>query len=146
MSYFVMDEALRQYYLQQMGIDTWHLRGNSSSIKLMVIGDPLLLQNMLMKAMLKSIGLLDEDVCIADASESVTMQIAKVMPQVIIAVGQMACLALFNKEQTAGTLDVYQGIPVVVSYHPVHLLEHRLDKKKAYADLLSVQQLFTQRV
>ena len=71
-------------------------------------------------------------------------EIALVQPKLILAMGRFATQLLLQEhpEQAAlplgkqrGTVYRYQGIPVVVTYHPKVLLRSSGDKAKAWADL-----------
>jgi DNA polymerase len=71
-------------------------------------------------------------------------EIALVQPKLILAMGRFATQLLLQEhpEQAAlplgkqrGTVYRYQGIPVVVTYHPKVLLRASADKAKAWADL-----------
>ena len=71
-------------------------------------------------------------------------EIALVRPKLILAMGRFATQLLLQEhpEQAAlplgkqrGTAYRYQGIPVVVTYHPNVLLRASADKAKAWADL-----------
>jgi uracil-DNA glycosylase family 4 len=71
-------------------------------------------------------------------------EIALVQPKLILAMGRFATQLLLHEhpEQAAlplgkqrGMVYRYQGIPVVVTYHPKVLLRASADKAKAWADL-----------
>jgi len=66
-------------------------------------------------------------------------QIALVQPRVILAMGKFAVKALLGSDEAIGRLrgrvHRFQGIPVVVSYHPAYLLRQLADKAKAWDDL-----------
>ena len=71
-------------------------------------------------------------------------EIALVQPKLILAMGHFATQLLLQEhpQQAAlplgkqrGTVYRYQGIPVVVTYHPKVLLRASTDKAKAWADL-----------
>ena len=66
-------------------------------------------------------------------------QVALVKPRVIIAMGRFAVQSLLNTTDPIGRLrgrvHHYQGVPVVVTYHPAYLLRTPADKAKAWADL-----------
>ncbi len=66
-------------------------------------------------------------------------QIALLQPKLIVALGRPAAQSLLNTEiriaSSRGRCFDYQGIPVVVSYHPAYLLRNPLDKAKAWEDL-----------
>jgi uracil-DNA glycosylase family 4 len=204
-----MNESLRLYYLQQLGITPWKLReapaidplqllanevaactrcplhkartqtvfsrGNVQA-KLMIIGEaPGFYEDQqgkpfvgkaggLLNRMLKSIGLSEEDVYIANiikcrppnnrdpeseeiaqCSGYLTQQIKLVDPQLILAVGRFAAQFLIGGQmplnKMRGKLHRYEERSVIVSYHPAYLLRNPADKKKAFIDLLHVQRL-----
>ena len=66
-------------------------------------------------------------------------QIELVQPQVILAMGRFAVQALLRTDEPVGRLrgrvHRYQGVPLVVTYHPAYLLRNLLDKAKAWDDL-----------
>ena len=61
-------------------------------------------------------------------------QIELVSPKFIVALGSSAVTNLLNTTQALGKLrgrfHDYQGIPVMVTYHPAYLLPHRSPEKK----------------
>ena len=67
-------------------------------------------------------------------------QIALLKPRVIVALGKPAAQVLLNTEikvgAARGRLHAYEGIPVIVTYHPAYLLRNLPDKAKAWEDLL----------
>jgi uracil-DNA glycosylase family 4 len=66
-------------------------------------------------------------------------QIELIRPRLIVALGRPAAQALLKTEvkiaAVRGRLHEYQGIPLVVTYHPAYLLRNLLDKAKAWEDL-----------
>lgn len=66
-------------------------------------------------------------------------QIALIQPKVIVALGKTAATALLGKDSTLaslrGRLHDYNGIPLVITYHPAYLLRTPSDKAKAWQDL-----------
>ncbi|SPK72066.1 Bacteriophage-type DNA polymerase [Cupriavidus taiwanensis] len=66
-------------------------------------------------------------------------QIALVRPRVIVALGRFAAQSLLRTTtpigKLRGTVHAYQGIPVVVTYHPAYLLRTLTDKARAWEDL-----------
>ena len=66
-------------------------------------------------------------------------QVALVKPKLIIAMGRFAVQALLQSNEPIGRLrgrvHRYQGVPVIVTYHPAYLLRTPADKAKAWADL-----------
>jgi DNA polymerase len=76
-------------------------------------------------------------------------EVALVQPKVILALGRFAAQTLLHGSLAEGSkipfgklrgqLYRYQGIPVVVSYHPSYLLRTPQDKARAWADLCLAQ-------
>jgi len=66
-------------------------------------------------------------------------QIALLQPRVILVMGRIAIQTLLQSQEPMGRLrgraHDYQGVPVVVTYHPANLLRTPVDKAKAWADL-----------
>jgi DNA polymerase len=66
-------------------------------------------------------------------------QIALIRPTLIVALGKSAATTLLNAEATIaslrGRVHRYQGVPLVVTYHPAYLLRNLPDKAKAWEDL-----------
>lgn len=66
-------------------------------------------------------------------------QIALIRPKLIIALGKSAATTLLNVDATIaslrGRVHRYQGVPLVVTYHPAYLLRNLPDKAKAWEDL-----------
>ena len=64
---------------------------------------------------------------------------ALVQPRIILALGRFAVQALLGSNEAIGRLrgsvHSYQGIPVIVSYHPAYLLRNLTDKARAWEDL-----------
>jgi len=72
-------------------------------------------------------------------------QIQLIQPKLIIALGKVASNALLEKNATLlslrGKLHDYNGIPLIVTYHPAYLLRSPSEKAKTWQDLcLAVQQ------
>lgn len=70
-------------------------------------------------------------------------QIALVQPKLLLGLGRIAAHYLLNSQaplgQLRGRFHDYQGIPLMITYHPAYLLRNPSDKKKAYQDLLSLR-------
>lgn len=66
-------------------------------------------------------------------------QVALVKPKIILALGRFAAQSLLRTEGSIaslrGRVHEYEGVPVIVSYHPAYLLRSLHDKSKAWADL-----------
>ena len=67
-------------------------------------------------------------------------QIALIGPKLILALGKSAATTLLGVDATIaslrGRIHRYQGVPLVVTYHPAYLLRNLPDKAKAWEDLL----------
>jgi len=66
-------------------------------------------------------------------------QVALIQPRLIIAMGRFACQALLDTDASIaslrGRVHRFQGVPLIVSYHPAYLLRSLPDKAKAWEDL-----------
>lgn len=66
-------------------------------------------------------------------------QIQLIRPKIILALGRFAAQSLLNTEESIGrlrgSLHQYQGVPLIVTYHPAYLLRNLTDKAKAWEDL-----------
>jgi DNA polymerase len=66
-------------------------------------------------------------------------QIELVKPRIILAMGRFAVQALLRSGEPVGKLrgrvHEYQGVPLVVTYHPAYLLRTLADKARAWEDL-----------
>jgi DNA polymerase len=66
-------------------------------------------------------------------------QIELIAPKIIVALGKTAANALLGTEATLtslrGRLHNYNGIPLVITYHPAYLLRVPAEKKHAWQDL-----------
>ena len=82
---------------------------------------------------------------VAQCSPFLKRQVALVQPKVIFAVGRFAIQTLLQTDAPVsalrGKIHHYQGIPVVVSYHPAYLLRNLPDKAKAWQDLLLLKSI-----
>jgi DNA polymerase len=114
--------------------------------------------------MLKSIGLKrDDNVYIANVVKSrppgnrnplpeeiaacmpyLRRQIELIQPKLIVTLGRIASEALLEREATIaslrGKVHAYQGIPLIVTYHPAYLLRTLQDKARAWEDLCLAKQ------
>ncbi|MBT0960711.1 uracil-DNA glycosylase [Denitromonas sp. IR12] len=77
-------------------------------------------------------------------------QIALIRPRLIVALGRPAAQALLNTDiriaSARGRCFDYQGIPVIVTYHPAYLLRNPLDKAKAWEDLCFARRQMRERL
>lgn len=66
-------------------------------------------------------------------------QVELIKPKLIIAMGRFAAQSLLNTDSAIGALrgklHDYNGVPVIVTYHPAYLLRNLPDKAKAWEDL-----------
>ena len=66
-------------------------------------------------------------------------QIELVQPKVILAMGAFAVQSLLRSTEPIGrlrgTVHRYQGVPLIVTYHPAYLLRNLQDKARAWDDL-----------
>lgn len=149
-----MPNSLHPYYLQQMGIETWSIRQPSikpeqPAIKLMVICEAADTDKKtagLLDKMLKTIDLAPADICIKSTLiDDIRQQISTKSPQLLLVLGRTATQFLLNDVNPLSKLRSkthdYQGQPFVVSYHPIDLIQHPVDKKYAYQDLLYIQKM-----
>jgi len=66
-------------------------------------------------------------------------QVGLVQPRLIIAMGRVAAQSLVGSAEPAarlrGRVHRFEGVPVIVTYSPAHLLRHPQDKAAAWDDL-----------
>ncbi len=82
---------------------------------------------------------------VAQCEPYLRRQVELLRPQIILALGRFAAQSLLQGSvpdvakiplgKLRGQVHRYQGVPVVVSYHPAYLLRTPQDKAKAWADL-----------
>ncbi len=76
---------------------------------------------------------------VAQCSPFLVRQVELIRPKLIVAMGRFACQALLSTEASIaslrGRLHRYQGVPLIVTYHPAYLLRTLPDKAKAWEDL-----------
>jgi len=165
--------SLSLYYLQQMGIEPWLLRNAQSSLSLnlpmdsqvlpaecMVILDSLpdcvstdFSAERLLNRMLQSIGLSTQTVALihwinnAQQQMILATQIAELQPRVIIAMGDHVQQWFIEQGATLKNQQHdYQGIPVLMSDHPLYLLKNTQNKKKTYMNLVQINTLLPNRL
>jgi DNA polymerase len=72
-------------------------------------------------------------------------QIELIQPRVILALGLVAAHSLLDTDETIGHLrgraHQFQGVPLVVTYHPAYLLRKPTDKALAWEDLCLARRL-----
>ncbi|MEX3785258.1 uracil-DNA glycosylase family protein [Paraburkholderia sp. BR14374] len=66
-------------------------------------------------------------------------QVSLLKPKLIVALGRFAAQSLLKTEASIsslrGRVHTYEGVPVIVTYHPAYLLRSLPDKAKAWTDL-----------
>lgn len=66
-------------------------------------------------------------------------QLTLVQPRIILAMGRFAVQSLLRSNEPIGKLrgrvHQYQGVPLIVTYHPAYLLRNLPDKARAWDDL-----------
>jgi uracil-DNA glycosylase len=73
-------------------------------------------------------------------------QIELLRPRLILAMGRFAVQALLRSSEPIGKLrgrvHQYQGVPLIVTYHPAYLLRNLPDKARAWEDLCLAARVF----
>ncbi|MCF2134600.1 MULTISPECIES: uracil-DNA glycosylase [Burkholderiaceae] len=76
-------------------------------------------------------------------------QVALVKPSVIVALGRFAAQSLLKTDASIaslrGRVHEYEGVPVIVTYHPAYLLRSLHDKHKAWSDLCLARAIHRKR-
>ncbi len=71
-------------------------------------------------------------------------QVELIGPKLIVSLGKFAAQTLLGQDATIaslrGSVHAYQGIPLIVTYHPAYLLRTLPDKAKAWEDLCLAKQ------
>jgi len=77
---------------------------------------------------------------VAKCTPFLKQQIGLIQPKLIIAMGRFAAQTLLSSDASIASLRGrvfrYEGVPLIVTYHPAYLLRTLPDKAKAWADLL----------
>ncbi|HET7794916.1 MAG TPA: uracil-DNA glycosylase [Rhizobacter sp.] len=75
-------------------------------------------------------------------------QIALVQPRIILAMGRFAVQSLLRSTEPIGRLrgrvHQYQGVPLIVTYHPAYLLRNPEDKARSWDDLCLAREVLAQ--
>jgi len=76
---------------------------------------------------------------LAKCEDFLIRQVQLLQPKIILAMGAFAVQGLLRSTEPVGKLrgrvHRYQGVPLVVTYHPAYLLRNLVDKAKAWDDL-----------
>lgn len=82
---------------------------------------------------------------VANCRPFLQRQVELIQPRLILCVGRIAAQNLLDSTENLGRMrgqvHRFNGIPVVVTYHPAYLLRTPLDKRKAWADLQFAQRV-----
>jgi DNA polymerase len=77
---------------------------------------------------------------VAKCTPFLKQQIGLIQPKLIIAMGRFAAQTLLSSDASIasmrGRLYRYEGVPLIVTYHPAYLLRTLPDKAKAWEDLV----------
>ena len=77
---------------------------------------------------------------LASCAPFLSRKVALVQPKLILLMGRFAVQSVLQTTEPMGKLrgqvHHFQGVPVVVTYHPAALLRNPADKAKAWADLV----------
>ncbi|QRR10496.1 uracil-DNA glycosylase [Burkholderia sp. MS455] len=83
---------------------------------------------------------------VASCEPYLQRQVALVKPKLIVALGRFAAQTLLKTDASIaslrGRVHEYEGVPVIVTYHPAYLLRSLQDKSKAWADLCLARYTF----
>ncbi|MCX8567359.1 MAG: uracil-DNA glycosylase, family 4 [Glomeribacter sp. 1016415] len=83
---------------------------------------------------------------VAQCEPYLKRQLAIIRPQLILALGRFAAQSLLKTDASISSLRTrvhqYEGVPVIVTYHPAYLLRNLPDKAKAWADLCRAQEIY----
>lgn len=76
---------------------------------------------------------------VAQCNPYLLRQVELIKPKLIVALGKFAAQSLLDSDDSIssmrGKLHDYNGVPVIVTYHPAYLLRSMSDKAKAWEDL-----------
>ena len=82
---------------------------------------------------------------VAQCEPFLRRQVQLLQPKIILAMGRFAVQSLLGSSEPIGKLrgrrHDYEGVPVVVTYHPAYLLRNLPEKAKAWADLCLAMEL-----
>jgi len=86
---------------------------------------------------------------VAQCEPFLKRQVALVQPRIILAMGRFAVQSLLQTQDPIGRLrgrvHTYEGVPLIVTYHPAYLLRNPLDKARSWEDLCLAREVM-QRV
>lgn len=83
---------------------------------------------------------------VAQCEPFLKRQVELVKPRLIVAMGRFAVQSLLQTQEPIGRLrgrvHHYEGVPVVVTYHPAYLLRNPLDKARSWEDLCLAREVY----
>jgi DNA polymerase len=86
---------------------------------------------------------------VAQCAPHLIRQVELINPKLILAMGRFACQTLLATDASIaslrGRLHSYQGVPLIVTYHPAYLLRSLPDKAKAWEDLCFARRTMAER-
>jgi uracil-DNA glycosylase len=86
---------------------------------------------------------------LAECEPFLMRQVALVQPKIILAMGRFAVQSLLRSADPIGKLrgrvHHYQGVPLIVTYHPAYLLRNLEEKARAWDDLCLAAQTYAEQ-
>jgi uracil-DNA glycosylase len=86
---------------------------------------------------------------LAECEPFLIRQVALVRPKIILAMGRFAVQSLLRSSDPIGKLrgrvHHYQGVPLIVTYHPAYLLRNLEEKARAWDDLCLAAQTYSEQ-
>jgi uracil-DNA glycosylase len=86
---------------------------------------------------------------VAQCEPFLKRQVALVQPRIILAMGRFAVQSLLQTQDPIGRLrgrvHTYEGVPLIVTYHPAYLLRNPLDKARSWEDLCLAREVMQRR-
>lgn len=83
---------------------------------------------------------------LAQCEPFLVRQVALLQPKIILAMGRFAVQSLLRSSEPIGKLrgrvHHYQGVPLIVTYHPAYLLRNLVEKARAWDDLCLAAQTY----
>ncbi len=85
---------------------------------------------------------------LAECEPFLIRQVALVKPKIILAMGRFAVQSLLRSSDPIGKLrgrvHQYEGVPLIVTYHPAYLLRNLEEKARAWDDLCLAAQTYAE--
>ena len=86
---------------------------------------------------------------LAECEPFLIRQVALVKPKIILAMGRFAVQSLLRSSDPIGKLrgrvHHYQGVPLIVTYHPAYLPRNLEEKARAWDDLCLAAQTYSEQ-